>query len=129
MNASPSVSEVIPGALDGERVDRTVAFLTGLTRAEVAALVEAGGVRLDGRVVRVRSRRVHTGQRLDVDRTFAPEPDAALEGDAGVAFKVVFADEQLIVIDKPAGLVVHPGAGHLGGTLVQGLLARYPDLA
>jgi 23S rRNA pseudouridine1911/1915/1917 synthase len=122
------VSEVIPGALDGERVDRTVALVTGLTRAEVAALVEAGGVTLDGRVVRVRSRRVHAGQRLAVDRSLAAGPEPALEGDAGVAFKVVFADDDLIVIDKPAGLVVHPGAGHRGGTLVQGLLARYPDL-
>jgi 23S rRNA pseudouridine1911/1915/1917 synthase len=121
------VSEVIPGALDGERIDRTVALVTGLTRAEVAALVEAGAVSIDGRVVRVRSRRVHTGQRLDVDRSLVAEPEAALQGDAGVAFKVVFADDD--VIDKPAGLVVHPGDGHLGGTLVQGLLARYPDIA
>jgi 23S rRNA pseudouridine1911/1915/1917 synthase len=121
------VSELIPGALEGERVDRAVALVTGLTRAEVAALVDAGAVAIDGRVVRVRSRRVHTGQRLDVERAVV-EPDAALVGDAGVAFDVVFADDDLIVIDKPAGLVVHPGAGHRGGTLIQGLLARYPEL-
>ena len=49
--------------------------------------------------------------------------------DPGVAFEPVFEDPHLIVVDKPAGLVVHPGAGHDGGTLVHGLLARYPDIA
>jgi 23S rRNA pseudouridine1911/1915/1917 synthase len=122
------VSELIPSALEGERIDRAVALVTGLTRAEVAALVDAGAVAIDGRVVRVRGRRVHTGQRLDVERAAVAEPEAALVGDAGVAFEVVFADDDLLVIDKPAGLVVHPGAGHRGGTLVQGLLSRYPEL-
>jgi 23S rRNA pseudouridine1911/1915/1917 synthase len=51
------------------------------------------------------------------------------EADPGVEVPVVFEDDQVVVVDKPADLVVHPGAGHDGGTLVAGLLARYPELA
>jgi 23S rRNA pseudouridine1911/1915/1917 synthase len=119
--------EVVPSALDGERVDRAVALATGLTRAEVANLIDAGAVTIDGRVVTVRSRRVRTGQRLGVD---PPEATAAAApiADAAVDVPIVYADETLLVVDKPAGLVVHPGAGNRDGTLVHGLLALYPEL-
>jgi 23S rRNA pseudouridine1911/1915/1917 synthase len=118
---------VVSAALDGARVDRVVALLSGLPRRTVADLVEAQGVRLDGRTVTTRSTTVHTGQRLEVDahreEIDVPQPDPS------VAFTVVHEDTELIVVDKPAGLVVHHGAGHHGGTLVDGLLARFPDLA
>jgi 23S rRNA pseudouridine1911/1915/1917 synthase len=66
------------------------------------------------------------GATLSVD---LPEPaDLLPAADAGVAFDVVYADDQVLVVDKPFGLVVHPGAGRSTGTLVSGLLARYPDL-
>ena len=121
------MDETIPTALDGERVDRVVAVLTGLARAEVAALVSSGGVRLAGRPVRARSQRVVAGERLQVEvaRRAGPEP---LLADPTIEVLVVHADDDMIVVDKPAGLVVHPGAGHRTGTLVQGLLARYPEL-
>jgi len=54
---------------------------------------------------------------------------AAPAGDAEVSFEVVFADDDVVVVDKPAGLVVHPGPGHRTGTLVHGLVARFPDIA
>lgn len=122
-----SLSTPVGPALDGERVDRAVALLTGLTRTEVAALVDAGHVRVDGRVVSARGRRVRDGQHLEVD---VPEraPARPLAPDPSVAFTVVYEDRDLLVVDKPAGVVVHPGAGNETGTLVQGLLARYPDL-
>ena len=120
--------EVVPAALDGERVDRVVSLLTGMTRSQVATLVDQGDVHLDQVAVRTRSRRVAAGETLEVPDAVAaevtgpgPEPD--------VVFEVVYADEAVIVVDKPAGLVVHPGAGHDTGTLVGGLLARFPDLA
>ncbi|MDA8284583.1 MAG: RluA family pseudouridine synthase [Actinomycetota bacterium] len=118
----------VAGALDGERADRAVALLTGLTRAEVAALVDAGGVRLDGRVVTARGRKVRAGQVLQVD---SPEPvkAEALAPDPSVPFGIVYEDGDVAVVDKPAGVVVHPGAGNASGTLVHGLLARYPELA
>ena len=117
---------VVPDALDGERVDRVVAFVTGLPRADAANVVDGGGVRLGDRAVTSRSRRVAAGDDLEIA---VPEGRGGPEGDPGVAVDVVSADDAVIVVDKPAGLVVHPGAGHAGGTLVNGLLARFPDLA
>jgi 23S rRNA pseudouridine1911/1915/1917 synthase len=122
------MNEVVPAALAGERVDRVVSMLTDLPRAEVAALIEDGGVRIGGRTVTTRSRRVREGDRLEVDVPERPEA-AALAPDPSVVLSVVHVDESVIVVDKPAGLVVHPGAGNPMGTMVQGLLAAYPDLA
>jgi 23S rRNA pseudouridine1911/1915/1917 synthase len=122
------VREVVPAALAGERVDRAVALLGGLTRAVAAELVAAGRVRLDGAVVATRSLRVRGGEVLEVDLP-VPAGTATVVPDPTVAVPVVFADADVIVVDKPAGLVVHPGAGHRSGTLVHGLLARFPELA
>ena len=119
---------VIPNALDGERVDRVVSMLCDLTRKEAADLVAAGGVRLEGRPVTLRSRRVYEGETLDVELPAPAAPAAELEPDPDVEVPVVFADDDVIVVDKPAGLVVHPGAGRRSGTLVHGLLARFPDI-
>jgi 23S rRNA pseudouridine1911/1915/1917 synthase len=116
---------VVPDALDGERVDRVVSFVTGLARAEAAAVVDAGGVVLGGRAVTARSRRVASGDVLEIA---VPEPVPGPRGDAGVELPIVHVDDAVVVVDKPAGLVVHPGAGNPGGTLVNGLLSRFPDL-
>ncbi len=119
---------VIPGALDGERLDRVVSLLCNLTRREAAALVAAGGVRIGGRPVTLRSSRVAQGDDLDVD---APPPKVPFRPwpQDDVELPVVYADEHVIVVDKPAGLVVHPGAGQNAGTLVNGLLALFPEIA
>ncbi|MEW6155708.1 MAG: RluA family pseudouridine synthase [Actinomycetota bacterium] len=122
-------SVTIPESLGGERVDRVVAMLCDVTRAEAASLVAAGAVALDGRAVATRSSRVAGGQVLDVevDRSFRhPE---AVEADPSVEVPVVAVDDAFVVVDKPPGLVVHPGAGHRTGTMVQGLLARFGELA
>ncbi len=118
--------DLLPAALDGERLDRVVSLLTGCSRADASALVAAGEVLVDGAPVVTGSRRVRGGQRLTV--VGAPATDR-LAADPEVAFDVVHADEDVIVVDKPAGLVVHPGAGHGRGTLVHGLLARFPEIA
>ncbi|MEA2704158.1 MAG: rRNA synthase [Actinomycetota bacterium] len=120
---------VIPNAFDGERVDRVVSMLCDLTRKEASELVAAGGVRLGGRPVTLRSRRVTEGELLEIDAPAPAEAPGELEADPGVEVPVVFADDHVVVVDKPAGLVVHPGAGRRSGTLVHGLLARYPDIA
>jgi 23S rRNA pseudouridine1911/1915/1917 synthase len=103
-------------------------MVTGRPRSEVADLVKAGAVRVGGRVVTTRSARVAEGDVVEVD---LPEVavEAGLTGDDTVTFGVVHADEHVIVVDKPADLVVHPGAGNPTGTLVQGLLDRFPDIA
>jgi 23S rRNA pseudouridine1911/1915/1917 synthase len=118
----------IPAALAGERIDRAVALLGGLTRAEVAELVRAGRVRLSGAPVSTRSRRVAGGEDLEVDLP-SRGPPTGIGADPTVDVRIVQADDDIVVVDKPPGLVVHPGAGHRSGTLVQGLVARFPDLA
>jgi 23S rRNA pseudouridine1911/1915/1917 synthase len=119
--------EEIPLALDGERLDRVVSMLTGASRAHVAECIVAGEVLVDDVVVTQRSRRVATGE--VVDAPDAPEPvDTTPLPDASIDYRVVYEDDDLIVVDKPDGLVVHPGSGNMTGTLVNGLLARYPEL-
>jgi 23S rRNA pseudouridine1911/1915/1917 synthase len=122
------VCDAIPRTLDGERLDRVVAFISDVSRKEAAALVVAGAVQVDGTVIRAGKRRVQAGQEVAVDLTDRVR-DRTLAADPGVEFEVVHDDEAVIVVDKPAGVVVHPGAGNRSGTLVQGLLARYPEIA
>lgn len=122
------IAEEIPRALDGERLDRVVAMLTGCTRAEAAEAVTSGIATIDGRVVTKVSTRLHEHQVVVVARD--PHSDApAPQPDMSVEVRVIHEDPDVIVVDKPAGLVVHPGPGHQGATLVNGLLARYPEIA
>jgi len=122
------IHEEIPPALAGERLDRVVALVADASRSDAAALVAAGGVAVDGQVSMSGKLRLQLGQRIDVDETKLPTV-ALPAADPTVAFTVVYDDEHVIVVDKPAGLVVHPGAGKPDGTLVNGLLAQYPELA
>jgi 23S rRNA pseudouridine1911/1915/1917 synthase len=122
------IHEEIPPALAGERLDRIVALVTDVSRADAAALVAAGGVEVDGVVSTSGKQRLQLGQRIDVDETKLPMTELPV-ADPTVHYSVVYEDDHVIVVDKPAGLVVHPGAGNPSGTLVNGLLATYPELA
>ncbi len=122
------IDEVIPAALAGERLDRVVALVTGASRADAAVLVNAGGAMVDGVVATSGKARLTEGQHLVVDPSKLPQP-LLPQPDEDVAFTVVHVDDHVIVIDKPAGLVVHPGAGTPDGTLVNGLLAHFPEIA
>lgn len=119
--------ETVGAALDGLRLDRAVALVADVSRSAAARLVAEGGVRLDGAVITSGARRVAAGESLAVDVQLQDDP--APQPDVEVDFTPVFEDPHVIVVDKPAGLVVHPGAGHDRGTLVNGLLARYPEIA
>jgi len=149
-------------SLDGERLDRAVALLAGLSRSEATRLVALGGVRVGRATVTSGSRRVRSGDRLEIELhrvassgnvaadissghgdprgLFAtgegPGTEACEDEEASGPMrgrppepKIVFVDHYLVVVDKPAGLVVHPGAGNLEGTLVQKLVAAFPDIA
>ncbi len=116
----------VPGPLAGERIDRAVALLTGWSRGDVQDLLARDAIVVDGRPVG-KSHRLVEGTVIEL--LDEPPSDAPPEADAGVAIDVRYADDDVIVVAKPAGLVVHPGAGHAGGTLVNGLLARYPEIA
>jgi 23S rRNA pseudouridine1911/1915/1917 synthase len=115
----------VPASLAGERVDRAVALLTGWSRSDVAELVDGGAVLVDGRPV-AKSRRLAVGEEVEVAGSPAPETPPVPEA---VDFAVVHADPDVVVVSKPAGLVVHPGAGRTAGTLAGGMLARFPEVA
>jgi 23S rRNA pseudouridine1911/1915/1917 synthase len=117
-------SVVVPDELGGERVDRAVALLTGWSRADVQDLLVAGAVLVAGAPV-AKSRRLEPGEVIELLR--APAPDAP-PGPEAIDIDVRYVDDDVIVVAKPAGLVVHPGAGHEHGTLVSGLLERFPEL-
>jgi 23S rRNA pseudouridine1911/1915/1917 synthase len=121
------IEETIPSALDGERVDRVVSLLTACSRAEASVLVAEGAVLVAGRPVTKPSTKVTEGSVLTITRDPVAAP-AGIEADPGVSVAVVHEDGDVLVVDKPPGLVVHPGAGNATGTLVHGLVARYPEL-
>jgi 23S rRNA pseudouridine1911/1915/1917 synthase len=119
-------SEEVPESLSGQRVDRIVALVTDLSRSEVANLIDSGLVLVDGQVPQKPSVKLSAGSLLEVE---VPEPEHGINPDASVELDVVYSDEHVIVINKPPGLIVHPGAGVTSGTLVQGLLAQFPEIA
>ena len=113
--------------LEGERLDRVVSMLLGCSRSEASSLIAAGEVSLGDEVVTTKSRRVTEGDTVTLDHEVSPgqRPPAA---QAELGLTVVFSDDSIVVVDKPAGVVVHPAPGHADGTLVNALLARYPEL-
>ena len=119
---------VVPEALAGERLDRVVALVWDCSRAEAARLVDGEKVAVNGVPAAGRSQRMATGDRITLSEAPAVSRPA-LTPDLSVEVDVVHADEQVIVVNKPADLVVHPGSGHATGTLVNGLLARFPEIA
>jgi 23S rRNA pseudouridine1911/1915/1917 synthase len=116
---------VVPAALAGERLDRAVATITGWSRSEVQALVDAGLVLVAGVPAR-KSRKLEVGEVIEL----LGHPEAtALPGPEEMELELRHVDADVIVLAKPAGLVVHPGAGHASGTLVHGLLGKFPEIA
>ncbi len=113
----------VPAEYSGIRADRVLALLSGLSRATVRQLIEDGSVTCR-EIPIARSQKLVAG---DVIVYPTPEPPEAL-GPEILDFDVVFESPEAIVVDKPAGLVVHPGAGHGTGTLANGLVDRYPEL-
>jgi len=113
----------VPDELDGERIDRVVAVAAGVSRTQAKQMVQTGEVTVDEHRVSA-SHRVAAGDGVQV---VMPPPAAPLVP-ADIPFVVAWEDDHLLVIDKPAGLVVHPGAGHRDDTLANGLVARYPEL-
>lgn len=122
------IEEEIPSALAGDRLDRVVALLADLSRAQASALIENGGVSVDGVVATAGKVKLEVGQRLSIDPSRVPGK-ALPTPDPTVVLDVVHVDDDVVVINKQNGLVVHPGAGNESGTLVNGLLALYPEIA
>lgn len=112
----------IPGDLDGERLDKVLASALDVSRGVARALIDEG-VTVDGLLSkpgdRVREGSVIVSPLPAVEWELEPEP---------VPFDVLYEDDLVLVVDKPAGVVVHPGSGRRHGTLAAGLLHQYPDL-
>jgi len=115
-------------ALHGARLDKAVVAMAGeFSRSHLQTLIEGGHVRLDDRVATTASRRVAAGQRVVVE--LIPTPQSQAFRPEPIALAIVFEDEHLLVLDKPAGLVVHPAAGNWSGTVLNGLLAHHAGAA
>ena len=124
---SDLIEETIPAALAGERLDRVVAILLDVSRSVATAVIAADGATVDGDVAVSGKIRMEEGQSITIDPDAVPV-DEPPQADASVEFGVVHVDDHIVVVDKPAGLVVHPGAGNDTGTLANGLLARFPEV-
>ena len=106
----------------GGRLDRLLAFhVDELSRTRLKALIEAGAVAVDGRTIRDPGHRVNSGAAIVID---IPQAAPAKPAAEPIPLNVVYEDADIIVIDKPKGLVVHPAAGHSSGTLVNALIAH-----
>ena len=106
-------------ASGGERLDKALALASGLSRERVKALLGEGRITLDGHAAGQASLKLAAGTPFRIE---VPGAIAAKAAAQDIPLVIVFEDEHLIVIDKPAGLVVHPAAGNLDGTLVNALL-------
>ena len=113
--------DAVPAQEAGGRVDVFLAEKTGLSRSRVSALIKNGNVLLNGAPVTDVSKKTKQGDRFDVS---VPAPAPATPVAKEIPFGIVYEDDDLLVIDKPAGLVVHPACGHADDTLVNALLAH-----
>ena len=121
------VEETIPAALDGERIDRVVSLIADISRSDASKLIAAGGAEVDGAVTLTGKPRLREGQIVVVDLEKIPV-EVPPGPDASVKLEVLYADDDIIVINKSAGLVVHPASSHGTGTVVNGILALYPEV-
>jgi 23S rRNA pseudouridine1911/1915/1917 synthase len=115
---------VVADSEAGERLDRVLAARTALSRSRLKALILDGTVAIGPRTIRDPGYRVNAGEIIAVD---VPPPQPATPAAERIPLNVVYEDGEIIVIDKPAGLVVHPAAGHASGTLVNALIAHCGD--
>jgi 23S rRNA pseudouridine1911/1915/1917 synthase len=111
----------------GERLDRTLAdLLPDVSRAHIQRLIKEGEVTVDGKTVTKPSTRLEKEATLTIHIPAAePQPLVAER----IPLDIIYQDDEVIVVNKPAGMVVHPAAGHADGTLVNALLAHAPQLA
>jgi len=122
------LNEIIPAALNEQRLDRIVALIADVSRASAASLIQAGGVVVDGVCAETGKTKITEGQSITIDTALLPKKELPT-ADASVVLNIIFEDKDLVVINKQAGLVVHPGAGNPTGTMVNGALAKFPEMA
>lgn len=115
----------VGAALHGERLDRALAQLVPeFSRSYLQQLIESGAVRLQGGAALKAAQKVRAGETGEIE--LRPTPQSQAFQPEAMALQVLYEDEHLLVVDKPAGLVVHPAPGNWSGTLLNALLARDP---
>ncbi len=112
----------VPDGLAGERLDVALTRLMGLSRTKAAELVEAGAVEIDGRAAG-KSDRLAAGQLLAVDPQALEGPTAEVAPEPVPGMRILFDDDDVVVVDKPVGVAAHPSPGWTGPTVVGGLAA------
>ncbi len=121
-NGAQRLAVIVAGDEGSTRLDRVLALrVAELSRSRLKALILAGQVSIKGAPIRDPAYHVAAGDTITID---VPEAAAAEPAGEDIALDIVYEDEDIIVIDKPKGLVVHPGAGHETGTLVNALIAH-----
>jgi 23S rRNA pseudouridine1911/1915/1917 synthase len=118
------VEVVVPPELAGDRADKVLSVLLESSRSAARTIIDNGGAASFGVPLKP-AEKVRAGTVIRVE---IPTVEVDLHPEEDVPFDVVHVDEDIIVVDKPAGVVVHPGSGRSTGTLVNGLMARYPDI-
>jgi 23S rRNA pseudouridine1911/1915/1917 synthase len=122
-----SIEFEVPADYDGQRLDRVlVSVVADHSRSQLQRLIADGCVRVRGAVAKKPNTVVHEGERVEVDVP-APQPSALTP--EPLDLDILYQDPDVAVLNKPAGMVVHPGAGHASGTLVNALLHHVDDLS
>lgn len=119
---------IVSTALHGQRLDKAVvALVPEFSRNHLQGLIEGDHVQVDGRVIDTPSRKVSAGQAIEIELVPTAESRAFIA--EALPLRIVFEDEHLLVVDKAAGMVVHPAAGNWSGTLLNALLAHHRGAA
>src|SRR5881397_3130792 len=121
----PIQTLTVPADSDDLRLDRFLASILSLSRSQLQRLIKDGSVLVAGRAAKA-NQAVKPGQEISID---VPELIEAAPAPEDLPLPIVYQDTDLIVVDKPAGMVVHPAAGHESGTLVNALLHHVDDLS
>lgn len=116
---------IIPDDLGGQRLDQALtALLPNFSRTEIQRWIKNAELTVNGKHLKARDR-VLGGETVELMATQKPQPQYDAEA---IELDIIYEDDSLLVINKPAGMVVHPAAGHLGNTLLNALLHHCPDL-
>jgi len=125
MSTTPTYTAEIPVELDGKRLDQALAVLfQDFSRSRLQQWIRDGQVQVDAQVMRPKDK-VFSGQRVTLQASLAPEGEWEAQD---IPLSIVYEDAHLLVINKPAGLVVHPAAGNYTGTMLNALLHHAPQL-
>lgn len=118
------VEVVVPVELDGDRADKVLSALLDSSRSAARSIIDDHDAKANGVPLKP-AEKLSAGTIIRVE---LPDTEIEILPEEDVPFEVIHVDDDIVVVDKPAGVVVHPGSGRSTGTLVNGLIARYPDM-